>query len=445
MDKEKIIILKNSLLEIIQKNKKILLLISGGADSVFLFHFLIEYFSKIEIHLLHVNYQLRGEESQKDENFIKDLIQKYQKKKNILGHFYKVLISKKKNFQKEAREIRYQIANEILEKNNISILFTAHHQNDLIETFFFKMLKGKNLLFPGLYQKNKIYRPLLNISKNEILNYLQKNKICYRQDQSNFENKYQRNRIRNQIITKINEIFPASLQNIFRSIQYLFSYQKILKKIIFDGRYFFIENNTLFFTKNFFTFFNLEEQISLFQFYFNCHHPSMRISHLQFNRIVKDLSKAFQNQKAIFLTIEKKKFYFQFPFFMIEKKKEIDFFFIKKKDYYIFESKYFNLILSLKEAINLERNKKNIYFQFPQKYKDINTEEIKIKFLDKKDKVFIRGKEKNINTFFKKKGLPCFFREQSYVLQYRGKILFWFSENKKALESLSLPYCLCFI
>ena len=450
----------NSLVQKISaENQKILLLISGGADSVFLFHLLIQYFPKLKIHLLHVNYQLRKEESQKDQKFIENLIADYQNRISLQGHFYSVKISTKGNIQKKARDIRYNLAQKISLQNKISIIFTAHHQNDLVENFFLKMIKGKNLLFPGLYQKEKIYRPLINIfTKEEIIHYLQKNKISYRQDQSNFENKYERNRIRNQIITPINKFFPESLKSIFFSIQYLSSYQKILKKIIFDGSYFSIKNNYLFFTEKFFTFFKLPEQVSLIQFYFHSHYPMMRISYSQYHRITEDLIKAFLKKKAIYLTIEKQKFYFQFPFLILEekldknldKKEKISFSFQKQKDYYVSSNVKFNFYIlwhqkterELKELQKINKDK-NIFFHVPEEYKNLSQKEIiqKIKIRPLKVNDVIVNKEKNLNLLLKKKKIPCFFRKKSYVLIYEQKIIFWFGQ-KDLLEILSLPYSL---
>ena len=454
----------NSLVQkIITKSQKVLLLISGGADSIFLFHLLIQYFPKLKIHLLHVNYQLRKEESQKDQEFIENLIANYQNKISLQGHFYSIKISIKGNIQKKARDIRYNLAQKISLKNKISIIFTAHHQNDLVENFFLKMIKGKNLLFPGLYQKEKIYRPLINIfNKEEIIHYLQKNKISYRQDQSNFENKYERNRIRNQIITLINKLFPESVKNTFCSIQYLISYQKILKKIIFDGNYFSIKSNCLFFTEKFFTFFKLTEQISLIQFYFHSHYPVMRISYSQYHRITEDLIKAFLKKKAIYLTIEKQKFYFQFPFLILDKKldtnlyknldkkEKISFSFQKQKDYYFSSNVKFNFYIlwhqkterELQKLHNINKNK-NIFFNVPEKYKKLPQEEIiqkiKIRPLKIDDVIVSKEKQKNLNLLLKKKKIPSFFRKKSYVLLYEQKIIFWFGQ-KDLLEILSLPY-----
>jgi len=192
---------------------KLILAISGGRDSVFLFHVLNKLNYNFE--LAHCNFKLRSEESDIDEIFVNKLAKNYAIKLHV--KCFETSVYAKKNslsIQMAARNLRYEWLNKLKYKTNAKYIITAHHKDDNVETFFINLFRGtgvKGLL--AINKKNKdIVRPLLFLSREEINSYINLNNISYREDSSNSSNKYVRNLIRNEIIPKIKEINP-SIQN----------------------------------------------------------------------------------------------------------------------------------------------------------------------------------------------------------------------------------------
>lgn len=186
-------------------NKTIYVAVSGGIDSMFLTYCLHQL--NIKHTILHCNFKLRGTESDEDENFV---IQ-YAEKHNIKYH--SLAFNTKKyceinhlTIQEGARELRYDWFKEFIEKDD-AVLFTAHHLDDQIETFFINLLRGTGLKgITGISnKKNKIYRPLLNFSKSEIIHFANQQHIKYREDQSNHSDNYLRNRLRHHFIPELKQ------------------------------------------------------------------------------------------------------------------------------------------------------------------------------------------------------------------------------------------------
>lgn len=192
----------------INKDKNIYLALSGGVDSVVLFHLLRQ--AEIPFTALHCNFQLRGEDSDMDAQFVVDLCTQYQ-----IKHLVKAFDTKKelelrgKGIQEVARDLRYNWFNSLLEKNN-GVLLTAHHLNDSLETTLFNFIRGTDL--KGLCgiqnQDDKLYRPLLPFTKENIRKYAVDNGFQVREDISNAKNDYSRNQIRNKVIPELKEVFP---------------------------------------------------------------------------------------------------------------------------------------------------------------------------------------------------------------------------------------------
>lgn len=209
--------------QLIEKNDKILVALSGGPDSIFLLYFLNKFKKKFNIQTgaLHINHKLRGEDSDDDEKFCekicKDLrISYYRASKNV-----KAFASKKKISVEEAgREIRYSELKKISKKNNYNKIATAHNSNDNVETVLLNLIKGTGVSgLAGIpVKRENIIRPILNLARNEILSYLNENKIAFRIDKSNLSNDYERNFLRNEIIPSLKKNINPSLENsIFNS------------------------------------------------------------------------------------------------------------------------------------------------------------------------------------------------------------------------------------
>ncbi len=212
-------IVKNNLFSI--KSDKIILAISAGADSICLFHIFRSL--NVNMELAHCNFKLRNKDSDEDENFIKQLSEKYKVKIHIKS-FETDSYSKenKVSIQVAARELRYNWFKSLLINRNANYIATAHHKDDSIETFFINLVRGSGIRgLVGIKQTQKVIRPLLNIDKTQILKFLHKNKFKYREDISNSSLNYLRNKIRIKLIPLLLELNPLIKENIFNEMKIL--------------------------------------------------------------------------------------------------------------------------------------------------------------------------------------------------------------------------------
>ena len=217
--------------KLFSKENNLLLAISGGADSVCLFFVLKELGYNIE--LAHCNFNLRAEESDEDEYFVKELANKYGLKYHVKSFETQKYASEQKiSIQMAARDLRYKWFDALLAVNNLDFVITAHHKDDNVETFFINLIRGTGVNgLCGIKAKNKkIIRPLLEISRQEIESYLTKNKIKYRNDSSNSEVKYLRNKIRHQLMPLLKEMNPNIEQIITNEIFVLDGVSKVFQE-----------------------------------------------------------------------------------------------------------------------------------------------------------------------------------------------------------------------
>ncbi|MFC6269184.1 tRNA lysidine(34) synthetase TilS [Frigoriflavimonas asaccharolytica] len=214
-------------------DKKYLLAISGGADSMALLNLFSA--SKFTFQVAHVNYKLRGLESDLDQ----ELVENFCSQNNISLHIYEVSNKDeppKNSVQTWARKLRYAFFKKIKHQENLEFLVTAHHLNDDLETFFINLSRGSGL--KGLSgipsNKNNILRPFLHFSKQEIYDYCAQNEVPFREDASNKKNDYLRNKIRNEIVPKLLETNEHYLKNFQKSILYLKQNERFIEKQIAD-------------------------------------------------------------------------------------------------------------------------------------------------------------------------------------------------------------------
>ncbi|MEC9209368.1 MAG: tRNA lysidine(34) synthetase TilS [Bacteroidota bacterium] len=221
--------------DLFSKDNNLLLAISGGADSVCLFFVLKELGYNIE--LAHCNFNLRGKESDEDEYFVKELANKYGSKYHIKSfETQKYAHEQKISIQMAARTLRYKWFDELLTNNNLDFVITAHHKDDNVETFFINLIRGTGINgLCGIRAKNKnIIRPFLEISRQEIEHYLSQKNIKYRNDSSNSDVKYLRNKIRHQLMPLLKEMNPNIQQTIADEIFFIGGVNKVFQKEI-DG------------------------------------------------------------------------------------------------------------------------------------------------------------------------------------------------------------------
>lgn len=227
---------------LVEKDDRILVALSGGPDSVFLLHFLNKYCKKLKVTCaaLHINHRLRGKEALNDEHFCKGLtkklgIQFFSVKKNV-----KALAEKHKiSIEEAGRIIRYKEFERFSISKEFSKIATAHNADENAETVLLNLIKGTGLSgiagIPPL--REKIIRPLLVLTKEEIIQYLKYYKLRYRIDLSNLSSSYERNFLRNQVIPLIKNRLNPSLENtllkssdVFRQINN-FIKEKLSKEI----------------------------------------------------------------------------------------------------------------------------------------------------------------------------------------------------------------------
>jgi len=193
---------KVDLNKFLDSQKPIIIALSGGADSVCLTHFLWKK-KKYKIILAHFNHHVRNE-SYEDENLAKNLAQKLSLPIEI-GHW-----EKPKKSEAAARKARYTFLRKIQQKNDAQAICLGHHQDDQVETILFNFLRGTgvNGLSGMPFFENELFRPFLKITKKEILNYCQENKLDFCTDQTNFDTTYARNKLRLEILPELKKINP---------------------------------------------------------------------------------------------------------------------------------------------------------------------------------------------------------------------------------------------
>ena len=194
----------NSVSEFTNSSDKYVIAISGGVDSAVLTH--IFYVLKLNFRTVFVNHNQKGSE---------ELKQSAQALSDILKLNHKCIETDIKIDSSETlmREARYEALNNDI--NEKEIIVTAHHRDDKIETFFINLLRGTRLkgLTSIALKSNNIIRPMINISKSQIMKYAKENDIYFRNDVSNFDNSILRNWIRNELIPEVENRFPGNLNN----------------------------------------------------------------------------------------------------------------------------------------------------------------------------------------------------------------------------------------
>ncbi len=211
----------------------ILLAVSGGADSVTLTE--LFYRTKQNFGIAHCNFQLRGKESDEDEAFVAALAEKMGVKFfSVRLETEKFTTEKKLSIQMAARELRYDWFEKIRKENGYHFIATAHHLNDSIETVLLNLVKGTGIAgMHGILPKNgKVIRPLLFAKRSEIETFVKENKIKFRVDSSNELTKYERNKIRLQVIPLLRNINPQFEESVAKSIRYFSDVEQIYKKEI---------------------------------------------------------------------------------------------------------------------------------------------------------------------------------------------------------------------
>ena len=222
-----------------QPKDKLLLAVSGGVDSVVLCE--LCYQAKLPFAIAHCNFQLRGAESERDEQFVTALAKKYAAEL-FLNRFdtEKYAAENKLSIQVAARNLRYNWFNEIIDSDSfiddignkkLGKILTAHHADDNVETLLMNFFKGTGINgMKGILPKQgRLIRPLLFAYKKDLAEFATANDLSFVEDSSNISDKYTRNYFRNQLIPIIQQVFPKVTENLrdnlerFREIDMIYS------------------------------------------------------------------------------------------------------------------------------------------------------------------------------------------------------------------------------
>jgi tRNA(Ile)-lysidine synthase len=234
----------------VSSDTPLLLAVSGGIDSVVLGSLCKE--ANYRFHIAHVNFQLRGKESERDESFVRNLAAVWKVPFHMISvDTHQYAVKNKCSIQEAARKLRYNWFEKLIaELHSINpdqapkIICTAHHQDDNIETMVMHFFRGTGIhgLRGMLPRQGKIARPLLDVPKQSLVIYAEQNKLQWVEDSSNFESKYTRNAIRHKLLPMAATIYPEAVANLarnvhrFRDIELLYNqaiqlYKKKLSKI----------------------------------------------------------------------------------------------------------------------------------------------------------------------------------------------------------------------
>jgi tRNA(Ile)-lysidine synthase len=213
------------------QQKTYLLAVSGGVDSMVLAT--LFQLSGLRFHVAHLNYHLRGEDSDRDQQMVSDFCAQHQ----IPFHLYEVSEKDEKpqnSVQNWARELRYRFFRNIQKQKNLEYLVTAHHLNDQLETFMINLSKASGIKgLSGIpINENNIIRPLLTISKDQIYKFAKENQVEYREDLSNQKTDYLRNKIRHNVVPELEKINDNFLQNFAKSMEILNETKNVLSDLI---------------------------------------------------------------------------------------------------------------------------------------------------------------------------------------------------------------------
>jgi tRNA(Ile)-lysidine synthase len=212
-----------------QPKDKLLLAISGGVDSVVLCELCHQ--AKFDFTIAHCNFQLRGEESDRDEQFVRDLATKYKVEIFVQQFDTTTEAAKHKtSIEETARNLRYTWFDSILKELSSPSpsgegfrvrLLTGHHANDNIETVLMNFFRGTGVkgVRGVLPKQGNIIRPLLFAKRNEIENFAKENNLPFVTDSTNAQNNYTRNYFRNELIPGIQKVFPQAEENVLQNIE----------------------------------------------------------------------------------------------------------------------------------------------------------------------------------------------------------------------------------
>ena len=415
----------NKKYNLIESNDIIVVGFSGGPDSVFLVEMLkkLQHFFNFKIYLVHINHLLRGEDADSDENFSFEYA-----KKNNLEIFIKRIPVKEiakeigKTLEEVGREERYKFFSEIYEKVRATKIATAHNKDDQIETFLFRLIRGTSLQgLEGIKIKNNnVIRPISEIYKKDILEYLNKNEIQYKIDKTNFENEFTRNSIRLDLIPFIEERYNIKFKDkIFSLIKEIRENNQNNSLNLSD--YTDSENRIILEKTKFLSNFDKKNLLSLF----------LNKKNIEVNRNkIDEISSLIKSNGTKKIDLDKSyRIVKDYTYLYIEDKKEncvINNNVIQVK---IPSEQFFdNFKITVSTVENLDIPKQKNQYLLDAIYNDI----IEVRYRKEGDRIFLGEKHsKKIKEIFIDQKIPKNIRDRLPIFLYNNTI-FWIYNVKKA-------------
>ena len=415
----------NKKYNLIESNDIIVVGFSGGPDSVFLVEMLkkLQHFFNFKIYLVHINHLLRGEDADSDENFSFEYA-----KKNNLEIFIKRIPVKEiakevgKTLEEVGREERYKFFSEIYEKVRATKIATAHNKDDQIETFLFRLIRGTSLQgLEGIKIKNNnVIRPISEIYKKDILEYLNKNEIQYKIDKTNFENEFTRNSIRLDLIPFIEERYNIKFKDkIFSLIKEIRENNQNNSLNLSD--YTDSENRIILEKTKFLSNFDKKNLLSLF----------LNKKNIEVNRNkIDEISSLIKSNGTKKIDLDKSyRIVKDYTYLYIEDKKENcvinnNVIQVKIPSEQIFDN--FKITVSTVENLDIPKQKNQ--YLLDAIYNDI----IEVRYRKEGDRIFLGEKHsKKIKEIFIDQKIPKDIRDRLPIFLYNNTI-FWIYNVKKA-------------
>ena len=415
----------NKKYNLIESNDIIVVGFSGGPDSVFLVEMLkkLQHFFNFKIYLVHINHLLRGEDADSDENFSFEYA-----KKNNLEIFIKRIPVKEiakevgKTLEEVGREERYKFFSEIYEKVRANKIATAHNKDDQIETFLFRLIRGTSLQgLEGIKIKNNnVIRPISEIYKKDILEYLNKNEIQYKIDKTNFENEFTRNSIRLDLIPFIEERYNIKFKDkIFSLIKEIRENNQNNSLNLSD--YTDSENRIILEKTKFLSNFDKKNLLSLF----------LNKKNIEVNRNkIDEISSLIKSNGTKKIDLDKSyRIVKNYTYLYIEDKKENcvinnNVIQVKIPSEQIFDN--FKITVSTVENLDIPKQKNQ--YLLDAIYNDI----IEVRYRKEGDRIFLGEKHsKKIKEIFIDQKIPKDIRDRLPIFLYNNTI-FWIYNVKKA-------------
>jgi len=220
----------------LQKGDRVIVACSGGPDSVALLHLLNQIKEKYDLKLIvaHINHKLRGQESDEDERFVKRLAQKLKLNFHTKSFDVTRIAKKKKlSIEEAAREVRYQYLNKLALRLKATKIALGHNADDQAETVLMRLIRGAGALgLTGMsIVRGKIIRPLLEVKREEIEQFLKEEKLGFRIDSTNLRKEYLRNRIRLELLPYLKKNYnPKIIDTLNRTASILSAQEDYLEK-----------------------------------------------------------------------------------------------------------------------------------------------------------------------------------------------------------------------